>query len=74
MEYQRYSPVSARWRKLIADDDRNRQMVNILIAVITDGWPAIEACAEAIVRRVHSADVVLNILARQRNPTRPPSS
>ena len=59
-------------RKLAGADDGNRQMVNILTAVITDGLPAVEAaCAEAIAQGVHSADVVLNILARQRNPDPP---
>jgi hypothetical protein len=49
-------------------------MVNILSTVITDGLPAVEAaCAEANAQNVHSADVVLNILARQRNPDPPPS-
>jgi hypothetical protein len=49
-------------------------MVNILTAVLTDGLPAVEAaCAEAITQGVHSADVVLNILARQRNPDPSPS-
>ena len=34
-----------------------------------DGLPAVEAaCAEALREGVHSADVVLNILARQREP------
>ena len=38
----------------------------------TDGLPAVDAaCAEAIAQGVHSADVVLNILARQRNPGPP---
>jgi transposase len=61
-------------RKLAGADDGNRQMVNILTAVITDGLPEVEAaCAEAIVQGVHSADVVLNILARRRNPDPPPS-
>ncbi len=47
-------------------------MVNILTAVITDGLPAVEAaCSEAIVQGVHSADVVLNVLARQRDPDPP---
>jgi hypothetical protein len=47
----------------------NRQMVDILSAVLTDGLPAVEAaCAEALAHGVHSADVVLNILARQRDP------
>src|SRR5438445_3881577 len=59
-------------RKLTGADDGNRQMVDILNAVLTDGLPAVEtACAEAIAHGVHSADVVLNILARQRDPGRP---
>jgi transposase len=59
-------------RKLAGANDGNRQMVDILTAVITDGLPAVEAaCAEAIAQGVHSADVVLNILARQRNPDPP---
>ena len=58
-------------RKLAGADDGNRQMVDILTAVLTDGLPAVEAaCAEAIAQGVHSADVVLNILARQRDPGR----
>ena len=45
---------------------------SILTAVLTDGLPAVEAaCAEAIAHGVHSADVVLNILARQRDPGPP---
>ena len=56
-------------RKLASADDGNRQMVDILTAVLTDGLPAVDAaCAEAIAQGVHSADVVLNILARQRDP------
>jgi transposase len=56
-------------RKLASVDDGNRQMVDILTAVLTDGLPAVDAaCAEAIAQGVHSADVVLNILARQRDP------
>ena len=59
-------------RKLAGADDGNRQMVDILTAVLTDGLPAVEvACAEAITHGVHSADVVLNILARQRDPGPP---
>src|SRR6266542_3023533 len=59
-------------RKLASADDGNRQMVDILNAVLTDGLPAVDAaCAEAIVHGVHSADVVLNILARQRDPAPP---
>jgi transposase len=59
-------------RKLAGADDGNRQMVDILSAVLIDGLPAVEAaCAEAIAQGVHSADVVLNILARQRDPGPP---
>ena len=37
-----------------------------------DGLPSVEAaCAEAIAQGVHSADVVLNILSRQRDPSPP---
>jgi hypothetical protein len=43
-------------RKLASSDDGNRQMVDILNAVLTDGLPAVEAaCAEAIAHGVHSA-------------------
>jgi transposase len=59
-------------RRLASTDDGNRQMVDILNAVLTDGLPAVEAaCAEALGHGVHSADVVLNILARQREPASP---
>src|SRR6201991_2814141 len=59
-------------RKLAGVEDGNRQMVDILTAVLTDGLPAVEAaCAEVISHGVHSADVVLNILARQRDPGPP---
>jgi len=44
-------------------------MVEILGAVLSDGLPAVEAaCVEALREGVHSADVILNILARQRDP------
>jgi len=44
-------------------------MVKVLSAVLTDGLAAVEApCAEAIGDRVHSADVILDILARRRDP------
>jgi transposase len=59
-------------RKLASVADGNRQMVDILAVVLTDGLAAVEAaCAEALTHGVHSADVVLNILARQRDPTPP---
>ncbi|MCW2127997.1 hypothetical protein M2226_006741 [Bradyrhizobium elkanii] len=56
-------------RRLASTNDGDRQMVDILNAVLTDGKPAVEAAgAEALGHGVHSADVVLNILARQREP------
>jgi transposase len=56
-------------RKLAGSDDGDRQMVAILAAVLTDGLPAVEAaCARAASEGVHSSDVIINILARQRDP------
>ena len=56
-------------RKLKGSDDGDRQMVKVLSAVLTDGLAAVEAaCAEALADGVHSADVVLNILSRRREP------
>ena len=56
-------------RKLKGSDDGDRQMVKVLSAVLTDGLVAVEAaCAEALGDGVHSADVILNILARRRDP------
>jgi transposase len=54
--------------KLAGSDDGDRQMVKILAAVLSDGLSAVEAaCAQALAETVHSADVVLNILARRRD-------
>jgi transposase len=59
-------------RRLAGSADGDRQMVGILTAVLSDGLAAVEAaCAEALQEGVHSADVVLNILARQREPPAP---
>ena len=59
-------------RKLAGSHDGDRQMVDILGAVLSDGLPAVEAaCAAALSEGVHSADIVLNILARRREPARP---
>jgi transposase len=56
-------------RKLAESNDGDRQMVAILAAVLTDGLPAVEAaCAQAIAEGVHSSDVIINILARRRDP------
>jgi hypothetical protein len=59
-------------RKLARVPNGDRQMVDILGAVLTDGLDAVEAaCAEALADGVHSADVILNILARRREPAPP---
>ena len=59
-------------RKLAAVEDGDRQMVEILTTVLSDGLPAVEAaCAEALREGVHSAAVILNILARRREATAP---
>ena len=56
-------------RKLAGSNDGDRQMVAILAAVLTDGLAEVEAaCAEALAESVSSADVILNILARRRDP------
>jgi hypothetical protein len=48
-------------------------MVKVLAAVPDDGLTDVEAaCAEALDQGVHSADVILNILARRREPPPPP--
>jgi hypothetical protein len=47
-------------------------MVDILTAVLSDGLAPVEAaCAEALREGVHSAAVILNILARRREPDAP---
>ena len=59
-------------RRLKGSDDGDRQMVKILSAVLSDGLAAVEAaCAETLAGGAHSADVVLNILARRRDPGPP---
>jgi transposase len=59
-------------RKLAGAEDGDRQMVDILTTVLSDGLPAVEAaCSEALRDGVHSAGVILNILARLREPAAP---
>jgi hypothetical protein len=61
-------------RHLSGSDEGDRQMVKILAAVLSDGLSAVEAaCAEALAEGVHSADVIINILARRREPPTAPS-
>ena len=59
-------------RKLAGSNDGDRQMVKILAAVLSDGLSEVEAaCGQALAEGVHSADVILNILARRRQPPVP---
>ena len=56
-------------RKLEGQPRGDRQMVDILGAVLTDGMDAVEAaCVEALAEGTYSASVILNILARHRDP------
>jgi DNA replication protein DnaC/transposase len=67
-------PLSMRrvQRKLGRVPNGDRQMVDILGAVLTDGLDAVEAaCAEALHEGAPSSAVVLNILARHREPAPP---
>ena len=58
--------------RLSGRDDGDRQFVKVLAAVLEDGLEAVEAaCAEALDCGACSADVVLNVLARQRQPAPP---
>jgi transposase/DNA-directed RNA polymerase subunit K/omega len=61
-------------RRLAGHDDGDRQFVDILTAVAEAGLDAVEAaCVEALTAKLCGRDVVLNILARQRDaaPSRP---
>jgi transposase len=54
-------------QKLSGRPDGDRQMVDILAAVLADGLAAVEAaCAEALAAGTCGSDVVLNILSRRR--------
>ena len=60
----------ARLRKRLArHSDGDRQFVNVLSAVLDDGLEAVEAaCHEALAAGLCSADAVLNLLSRSRQP------
>jgi hypothetical protein len=59
--------------KLKGSDDGDRQMVQILTCVRDDGLQAVEAaCREALDQGVHSAPVIINILARSKDAAPPP--
>ena len=56
-------------KRLKSVDDGDRQMVTILGCVPADGLAAVEAaCQEALDHGVCSASVIINILARSRDP------
>jgi len=56
--------------KLKSHADGDRQFVKVLGAVLDHGLAAIEAaCAEAL----EAGDVILTVIARQRQPAAPPS-
>jgi transposase len=60
-------------RRLGAGDDADRQFVGILAAVMDDGLEAVEAaCQKALDEGPCGRDVVLNIVARQRDDAQPP--
>jgi transposase len=60
--------------KLKPHADADRQFVKVLGTVLDHGLAAVEtACAEALAAGIASGDVILTILARQRQPTAPPS-
>jgi hypothetical protein len=60
--------------KLKQHADGDRQFVKVLGAVLDHGLAAVEsACAEALEAGIASGDVILTVLARQRQPVAPPS-
>ena len=68
-------PALARLRRQLGPgDDADRRFVRVLSAVLTDGLDAVEeAIREALDSGAASDDVILNILARRREPPRPPT-
>lgn len=68
-------PALARVRaKLKPYPDGDRQFVKVLGAVLDHGLAAVEvACVETLEAGIASGDVILTVLARQRQPVAPPS-
>ena len=66
-------PALERLRRAMGRSDKaDRAFVSVLAAVPRDGIEAVAgACAEALASGVATADVVLNILSRRREPQRP---
>ena len=64
--------IAAMQQQLVKAKDGDRQMVDILSAVLSDGLDRVEAaCAEALRDGAASRDVVLNVLARRHAPAPP---
>lgn len=62
-------------RKLKGHDDGDQKMVQILSCAPGDGLQAVEAaCREALDQGVHSAPVVINILARMSTAEQKPAT
>jgi len=67
-------PLERLRRALGRGDDADRAFVSVLAAVPEHGIEAVlEACTATLAAGAVSAEVVLNILARRREPPRPPS-
>ncbi|MDK2770576.1 IS21 family transposase [Sphingopyxis sp. SE2] len=66
-------PALARLRRKLGNgDDADRRFVRVLSAVLTDGLDPVEAAVrEALATGTASDDLILNILARRREPPRP---
>jgi len=66
-------PALARLRRKLGNgDDADRRFVRVLSAVLTDGLEPVEAAVrEALATGTASDDLILNILARHREPPRP---
>jgi hypothetical protein len=58
--------------KLKSHADGDRQFVKVLAAVLDHGLGAVDAaCSEALEAGIASGDVILTVLARQRQPMAP---
>ena len=66
-------PALARLRRKLGNgDDADRRFVRVLAAVLTDGLEIVEAAVrEALATGTASDDLILNILARRREPPQP---
>jgi transposase len=73
-DWQLPAGLAAVRAKLKSHADADRQFVKVLSAVLDHGLAAVEAaCAEALAAGIANGDVILTVLARQRQPTAPPS-